>query len=79
VRRDWYVYRKGARAMQCIRTAPRVFFDHWNLSDISMNEPGDVCAKVPHPVYPERHPVVFIIVDTLDAIVTADQYADSRR
>lgn len=74
--RDWYVYLKGEIEMQFIRTEPSVFFYHWNLSDISMNENGDVCAKVTHPVYPEKHPVVFITVDILDAIVKEYQYED---
>jgi hypothetical protein len=74
--RDWYVYLTGEIEMQFIRTEPSVFFYHWKLSDISMTENGDVCAKASHPIYPDKYPIVTIIVDIFDAIVTEYQYED---
>jgi hypothetical protein len=76
VLRDWYVYLTGEIEMQFIRTEPSVFFFHWDLSDISMNRDGDLTAKVTHPIYPDKHPTVFIAVDILDAIVKEYQYED---
>ena len=66
---EWYVDLTGERARPWIRTDPRVFFDHWNLSDNSMNENADVCANASHPMYPDTYPMVTITVDILDAMV----------
>jgi hypothetical protein len=55
----------GELALQHIHAPPDLFFIHWHLKEVSINEEGFLTAVAGHPSAPQSHPHVDVVIDPL--------------
>jgi hypothetical protein len=61
----WCNLEVGEIALQHIHAPPDLFFIHWHLKGVAINEEGFLTAVAEHPSAPQGHPNVAIVIDPL--------------
>jgi hypothetical protein len=55
----------GEIALQHSHAPPDLFFIHWHLQEVSVNEDGFLTAVAEHPSAPHSYPHVTVVIDPL--------------
>ena len=63
----------GDIALQYINVCDDLFFIHWHLKEVSVNEEGLLTAVAEHPSAPHSHPRVEVVIDPLTAYLVECQ------
>jgi hypothetical protein len=61
----WCHLEVGEIALQHIHAPPDLFFIHWHLKGVAVNEEGFLTAIAEHPSAPQSHPNVALVIDPL--------------
>jgi hypothetical protein len=61
----WCNLEVGGIALQHISAPHDLFFIHWHLKEVSVNEEGFLTSVAEHPSAPQSHPNVAVVIDPL--------------